>query len=425
MISTLHDNVYRTTEQTQDRIVKVTATTNSGSGQIVYFRTRDPDDRSSYETNNTDNDNHDATFRRGNLGSATGFTEAPGTRKTDGNGRVIRIGIRTNAQGKAAVNLTVTNRYAGDNYIVDASCGDSTFTEKKSSGLLVAWKRIYIEEDQMYQFGTDLTADFNADADNNPDNISVRSTNGINVGDTLTLFDANSPNGEGIVVRGIAGNTLTVVSAADSNRDIQSNYDAEYPRANGRGAAVADPRRGVYDADVTGRTDNAFGGRADGSDGGCFVEVSILADGGNRVPYRRDWTGGVSRADYTDVWFKNRGDVNYIHVVGCAYNQVGDNVYGVSHAGNNYNYIFLEEIQDDFAANAPTVNADTDAHEIGHHFNLANTDNAHPAGVWCHEGNGTDYCLMSYQRDRTDGVTEFCHSAPNHLDEVRDENDSL
>jgi hypothetical protein len=64
---------------------------------------------------------------------------------------------------------------------------------------------------------------------------------------------------------------------------------------------------------------------------------------------------------------------------------------------------------------------------MGHQFdlNLGSVDKNHP-DVQCHEGNGTDHCVMdSERRDHEDGYTEFCYDPPNHIDEVRDATDGL
>ncbi len=306
-------------------------------------------------------------------------------------------------------------------YIVQASaCSD--FGEVTESGVLVAWKRIYIEEDKMYKTGSDLATDFTADEDSEPDTITVEDGSVFSENDSVVIFDADNPTGETRTITAISGNDITVA-------DLTNSYNAGYS-AGDKGAAVARPADGVYDANITGRDTNAFGSAANGSDGGCFVEIKILSDGTNSVPYRETFGSDAARVSFRNVWFSNKGKSNYIYVCSAEYHDAkGDNWYGVTNNGYNVTYVYLGEISDDFPSDVATVNADVTAHEIGHQFALTQVDGSHPNDIWCHEGNGTDYCLMSYQRDRTDAYSEFCYNSdpnsPIHIMDVRDASDSL
>ena len=85
----------------------------------------------------------------------------------------------------------------------------------------------------------------------------------------------------------------------------------------------------------------------------------------------------------------------------------------------------MQLITSTFTNNPTAAIADTTTHEIGHQFYLGSVDANHPIGVWCNAGTGTDYCVMSYERNREDQYTEFCVDAPSHNYEVRDTNDGL
>jgi hypothetical protein len=287
----------------------------------------------------------------------------------------------------------------------------SDFTNAYLTAVLRAWKRLYVEEDQMYKTGTDLTADVAAGSNQ----ITVEDASWISVGNTLLLFDAVYPNGENVTVSAKNGSTLTLSAG------LTNSYNAGYS-AGDKGAAVAKPGDGVYDADITTRTDDAFGSAADGSDGGAFVEFKALSDGAGSVPYRAVLgdQSSPTLAEYSTVWFKNQGKGNYIHVVGARYRRfAGDGFLGASSEANNYQATYLQTIQDDYPGSAATVNADTTAHEFGHQFNLASVDGSHP-NVWCHLGPNTDYCIMDTDADPADGYSEFCHDNPNHVDAARD-----
>lgn len=236
-------------------------------------------------------------------------------------------------------------------------------------------------------------------------------------------------DGETATITGINGNNLTL------NIDLQNSYDAGYPRANGRGAAIAKQATQVYDADVVSRVWDAFSGAADGSDGGCFVGVKILDDGGTNVPYKEFLSGPTSSDDYSDVWFKNKGKSNYVHVIGAHRYDAFQDLYGISEDALNYQATFIKNVTTDYPDAVAVVNADVTAHELGHQVcnNPADVDAHHPA-VWCHLGPETDRCLMAKQYDPDemplgrhpeDPYSEFCHEGPDHIDDWRDALDNL
>jgi len=154
-----------------------------------------------------------------------------------------------------------------------------------------------------------------------------------------------------------------------------------------------------------------------------------MGDGSNYVPHREYFGSDSFMAKFRDVWFDNQGKSNYIWVCGAKqYASQGDGKLGYAHSGYNYSYTFVGEIEYHYRATPgviPTVNADTTAHEIGHQFGLTECDGDHPAGVWCHEGSGTDYCLMSFDCNITDSYSEFCYNGPNHLMDIRGAGDGL
>lgn len=110
----------------------------------------------------------------------------------------------------AEVVLTFTDRYAGDNYIVRATCVDAQnkpFNDDsgvtadptadagipaihiKETALLTAWKRVYIETDKMFRVGADLTQDAPA-----MQNVVFCATAGLNlaVNDFVQILDMDN-----------------------------------------------------------------------------------------------------------------------------------------------------------------------------------------------------------------------------------------
>ena len=417
MISTLHDDVYYTSSdttiagqpaQSQDAQVTITAHLPTFcTNQTVYFRvvTPDPDDASSYETNSIGGDNHDTNIVAGVLSSSNDVAEL--------------ATISGEQVAAAEVTLTITDQYAGDNYQVEFSL-DADFSRiLDQTAVMVAWKRIYIEEDTMYKAGALLQSDFTPDGDALPDSLTVTDGSEFSAGNTVLVFDAVSPLGEEAVVSSVSNNTLYL------DIDLTNSYNAGYG-ASDQSAAVAipDPDENgtvdVFDANVFGRLTNAYGYATSGSDGGCFVEFILMEDGGGCTPY--DEKLFLDQNGYSRIWFKNRGKTNYIHALGaCEYFLY---VTGKAGAADNFCMVFIQAIQKVYGSGAiPTVSADVMAHEMGHQFSLPGTDNDH-ASVYCHEG-PTDYCVMDYDASDTDSVTEFCLEGTNHLHMVRDYQDAL
>ena len=281
----------------------------------------------------------------------------------------------------------------------------------------------------MYKSGTDLSDDFTAEGDPDPDTISVVDPNLFSVNDVIIVFDADHPSGETATITAINGDCLTL------DIDLENSYDAGYPLVNGKGAAVVEQGTCVYDADAVSRVWDAFTGAADGSDGGCFVGVQIPCDGSTNTPYK-DTLGEftpVSVVEYSDVWSSHTGESNYIHLIGARCERFPDDEsYGVAFIwepdpgsqDHNVVCVYVEAITVKFGGSAAVANADTTAHEIGHMAAQSQVDGDH-VDVWCHEGSGTDLCLMDHGREREDGYSEFCHCCPDHIDVWRDAIDDL
>jgi len=248
--------------------------------------------------------------------------------------------------------------------------------------------------------GTILVADFTHDGDGNPDWVEVRDASVFAKGDTIVIFDAGDPNGE---TRTILDINLPEDKIEVNDLDGDYKWDG-YWTSGGRGAAVGKPAGGFYDADVEGRTKDAFGDAADGSDGGCFVDFIEPGDGDTDVPYREALDNPNTPIQYNfmpqfcDMWFKNKDKIgnNYIWVCGAKHcNYEGDYTFGATLQDDNFSYTFVGEIEYQIdPPDRPTVNANTTAHEIGHQFvGGYYVDYNHP-NVPCHEGALTDYCLM-------------------------------
>lgn len=201
-----------TPAQTEDRALVVSArVTPTVAGAPVYFEVVDPDDASPYledETPGSVYRYHAEDFGVGELSSDA----RPGDNRqpqlnTQGGGRIAyesmqgpadrELGLDRRAARTVVVNrgeqrvaiaetrLGITPRFAGDNYIVRATCidprgrpfGAGSHVAPKvptaeippqhvhETTLLTAWKRIYVEHDAMYRRGSFMTEAYPAGID--------------------------------------------------------------------------------------------------------------------------------------------------------------------------------------------------------------------------------------------------------------------
>jgi len=131
---------------------------NAGAARDVWFRVVDPKDTAPYGTP-SENDNHDPS-PKGFL--TTAGCGDPSCRVSGG----TPLRIRSDASGRVEPVLEGTNRYSGDNYLLEASF-DAQFTCATAgpngtnlcprSGLVTAWKRINVEVHKMFVAGAFLT----------------------------------------------------------------------------------------------------------------------------------------------------------------------------------------------------------------------------------------------------------------------------
>lgn len=435
MISTLHDdNYYTVTDttiadepaQTEDGKVTITAhLPKFCEGQTVYFHvvTPDPDDLSPYEPNTTGGDNRDTNIVAGVLNASNDVAELETINGTE--------------VAAAEVELTITDQYAGDNYQVEFSL-DSDFSRiLDRTAVMVAWKRIYIEEDQMYRKGADLASDFIPDTNALPDSLTVVSRTygggvGISVGDDVLVFDADIPYGETATVTSIVDMTLYL------DTDLTNSYNAGYG-AGDKGAAVAVPDPDddedidVFDPEVELFTTNAYGFATDGADGGCFVEFVKVESGSTPVPYRWSlnyWSNWATPwTTYVPVWFENRQKPNFLYVLS-GQGMGWQYLYGFNYGEEKASIILVGNIESAIpSADRRTFNGETVVHELGHTWASPPMDDSHPHDARAHDD--SDYCVMDYGPSGqlktifSNGKTEFCIDGPNHLYEVRDKPDGF
>ncbi|HEY0143854.1 MAG TPA: hypothetical protein VGF48_23405 [Thermoanaerobaculia bacterium] len=127
------DFPYSSPAQKTDGRIEIHATAGA-PGRRVYFRVVDPPDTSPYipSADRKANDN------------------------VGGAGQLSVTEAVSDASDNVMTELRITDRYGGDNYRVEAST-DADFRcapECPRTGLLTAWKRVYLENDLMYRRGS-------------------------------------------------------------------------------------------------------------------------------------------------------------------------------------------------------------------------------------------------------------------------------
>ena len=335
-------------------------------------------------------------------------------------------------------NLLITDRFAGDNYIVRATCEEveagKYFHEQpklqgkyKESGLLTAWKRVYCEVDRMYKIGTDLARDTNIGdikvfvrsarvLDNNRHIIELRPSQIFSVNDEVVVFDADHPKGERRIIVAIDDNEMSITLDKPLQNSYKASPDDAYYAIEGKGAAIAKPSGGFWEADIA-LIQTALEP--------CFVEVIFPQEGAGAVPYKHftyeakdPQRGYLGMNHFSQLWFAHhvsKGNFNnYIHLVG-AYDH-GDYRYlaasgrSVSEKDNNASYVFVA-----ITGERTIFNQEITAHEIIHQWQFKGTDYDSTLGPnydqhdFIEGGVRHSYCLMNYSSNFWDGIVRLWH----------------
>lgn len=350
LISTTQDDTYYTSAQTEDGKIKITymAQVMDHSeelvGKSVHFRVIDPDDLSPYEPDTNGNDNRGVA---GKLSSGT---------STDTKTLVL---VDDNTC-KAETTLTFSN-HSGDNYIVQATtrkdAGDNWVFDALSpqTPTLVAWKRIYIEYDQMYQVGATVTETRLPDGDNaDNDEITVDNTSDFSVDDEIVLF---TKDGDFFPTK-VMGKSATTITIEDYNAVIYKYVGMKKVGFNDVYSVGFDYVPVVYGQDT------------DGSDGGVFVEYINNIQGSNYVPKYTSFTNQIIWLQYSKKWYNNYEDnANVFHVI-AAYRYYDYEKYAFSVYSENTLTIFTGNF--DLFANIENAIKETVIHEFAHLYELDN-----------------------------------------------------
>jgi hypothetical protein len=213
------EDPYPSEYQTQDGRIKIEVELRGYQTipATVYFQLVDPKDPSYYASGSTG----DNVGGPGSLSSTSASV----------------------VNGKASVDLIITDRYAGDNYRVLISTQNSPFKEQAHTPIITAWKRIYIEKDRMYKVGQFLTADSGKDYGTTHKEIFISNTSGFAVNDQVHVLGYSEPTGEMLTVESIVANDHLVVSTV-----MTKNYPIVHPTESYHNRPyVAKISAGTYD----------------------------------------------------------------------------------------------------------------------------------------------------------------------------------
>jgi hypothetical protein len=404
---------YWTSAQTEDRKVKITARLSPGAAannKTVYFRVVDPDldDQSPYEEDNIGGDNQATIDKPGHLSAPNAVA-------------VVKPGA---AFATAEVELTITDRYSGDNYRVECSLDPNFATVADATCTLVAWKRVGWRHHKMWKESSDLTETFvpvpvtvPPSTPTPPSLVHVVDASIFSIGDWVIVFDVANPSGERVqVLDKIEGNGLKVQTLKHSyEHGHRLNQPISHPL--GRLAAVALERKGCFEyPNISDDLWMAFGSDAAGMDGGCFVEFKEILGGGVKVPFRTYYSQSDPSATYWDYFPKRPGEMNVLSA-----NQMEkddyDRTHGWSVTSRHFVVLYATTLMKNFPDIADRRNASAKiaAHEFMHV--LSGHDDCTHEVAWDNKPGKT--CLLNSPAPHDQFINGHVEGHKDHLDAVR------
>lgn len=343
-------------------------------GTTIYLRVNDPADTAPYRASvAAADDNLDQAQDAGTInGSANASVTLP-------------------QAGSVTVTLKTTKRHAGDNYQVYATPDSSVHTNQNfvcdqttnclQSPVVTAWKRAYIEHDEMFRQGTYLAQD-SAPCAQAPCYLYLNRTRGIRRGDTLRVIHAPRTGSTGafyaedVEVLRIENRydrvEVTPFTHAYFGPDTDGNGVIQPFLADAVGVVTGVPGTDFYTANLTDIFD-LFNP--------AFVEyLTTTEDPAPFLPFEEEVTGrGDSPSDEVRAiarkWFFNYGKENHQHLLAGSASSDGT-LQGLTAAriiNTNWSWIFVDSV----AGTSPrrgngesAFNGEVTAHEIGHQWQV-------------------------------------------------------
>ena len=425
----------------KDRKILITGSVKDSQGnpipgKDVWLRVLDPPDSSPYATPPTPGDNidKDATSEQDPYtGSRTGGKLDNNHVNADGNGNFQTI-LNVIKSKKCTAQSNIDCAPSGDNYQIEGSFTSNYACSPNctKTGIITAWKRVYLERDKMFRQGGLLAQDVN------PPNGAARPTfvivhNWANLPPCtnspcyqIALFDKDNtyelPNSEkpwvGSVINLGSTLKLNLVNANNSPFPIQKNYfSSPYPTFGstagppsivGKSAGIGVISSGFYEfAYDTNIISGAY-------DRDAFVEVVIPPDIG-ALPYLPsppdpntffdNPTDSLPKMRFSKIWFNkcgggtdwvcgNNNNFHVMSVSGETHAFWGRSYMTNSHTTFGYNQTI--EMSSCPLADISNCKQHTIAHEIAHQFEVnqcAGTGLGHDDRLaWCSTTQFMNYC---------------------------------
>lgn len=417
----------------------------------VYFEVTDPDDRSHYEGKIEDgvngvlkpsdpsqqgddkpNDNRDPKKKMSWTGEVPDGYEPFQACLTE-RSAIVKAPVPINKVDRAVAEtvLNITDRYAGDNYRVRATMqyppphGGGVFDTRsgmtakakavastvKESETLIAWKRVYIEQDDMYRVGCTITSEFTPDDNADDDTLTVDQNESFNAGNDVVIFWKGGSLSTTISDKP----TLTSIKVPDIPNTITGGKIPQW----GGIIPVTDSDIPVWKIDRR-YLPNAFGAAADGSDGGAFIEFRDMPTGSGKIPCYRKFPDLDTPFSFAEYWFDNAAKraENVRQLVSAVDIDQSYLSAGVARADLGIAVVFCLRCDISGGSDGDVVRDETAVHEIGHVFDLVRKP------FFPHIDDGSenlkahdnlDWCQMDYAefekppRNYRDGHTEFCY----------------
>ena len=404
LISNLVSGIpYPSSNQTADAQIRIDITASVANAR-VYLRVIDPADTAAYvqpvscgSSSGCDCgiagqmcDNKDA-YNNFGFGSGSPYAKTAYVDMVSGQGSII---------------LHTTAQYAGDNYQVQASYQSLSATTpvtnahiKAQSGIITAWKRVFVERDRMFRKGGLLFADFNKDTCSpNCNKILLYDWATVADGDSIVVFDEAATAEVGGEVRTVQGvpvpgppnsgyETVTLNANLTKNYYATSNNASSPPvptfstgHSGGVGVLSGDPEvingsgARFYDVDI-GAVPQAYND--------AFVEFVAPRSGQGALPFIDgirtsigDW--GIEEK-LSQIWFLNKNrngsnpDINdphnYFHLIGAGTD--ADDSFGFTQSDADSSFLMVGWLEATYAGYPmPALVQHSVCHELGHQFDI-------------------------------------------------------
>ncbi len=369
-------------------------------GTTIYLQVSDPPDTSLYGTPHSANDNYDVSTT--NVGTIGGQSQ-------------ITMQLPASGQTTSLV-LTTTPFAAGDNYRIVGSIDPQLLTNPAfqctdcpDSGIITAWKRVYLESDRMFRKGAMLTASVSAGATE----IDVSSVSGFvapkgkSPGSSIVLVHAPTQPGGPIYYEPAPGDPPLTVSSVNKNKLtiklsrplIHGYFKAPDPAqpwlADGVGVVTGVMNTDTYSSN-TSLLSSLFAQ--------AFVEVIPRSSDPGYVPYYANFLDPSLQDILSDGlrWFRNYGKPNYICSIGGA--NSGTNL-GDRLINNRVAWTWVAKVESLVSSgNRANLNGESTSHEMTHVWDVNQLFNNMGHCDQFDYGNPSLLCLMRPGNDWSDST---------------------